>query len=95
MKTRLVQLQNITAEDFKNEILNGVQNQLSAFQKSIETKKPSTYIDRKEAGRLLKVSTVTIDDWARKKILKRYSIGNRVLFRRSEIEQTLENSTTQ
>jgi excisionase family DNA binding protein len=95
MKIKLVQLQNMTAEEFKEELVNGIQVKLDTFLQNIKENKPPKYIDRKEAGKTLGVSTVTIDTWGKKGILKRYTIGNQVRFKRSEIEQVLENSATQ
>ena len=47
------------------------------------------YLTRQEAANLLKVSVTTIHNYCTKGYLKKYSIGRRVLFKRSEVEQAL------
>ena len=95
MKTNFVQIEIVNGVDYKKEILDGVRNIVETHVKKSESKPFPDYITRKEASALLGVSLVTISDWTSKKILKAYRIGNRVRFKRSEIEETLENSTTQ
>ena len=46
-------------------------------------------ISRSEIAKELSVSLVTIDQWCKKGILKRYRIGNLVRFKRSEIEEAI------
>ncbi|MFO8147278.1 MAG: helix-turn-helix domain-containing protein [Gillisia sp.] len=49
-------------------------------------------MNRKDEGELLGISLVTIHNWSKDGALKAYKIGNRVRFRRSDIEQTLISS---
>lgn len=92
MEQNIVQLHNVNPEEFKNEILSGVQNKLDALQESINSHKQSTYLTRKDVSALLGVSLVTIHDWCKKDILKPMRIGNRVRFIRKDIEDYLEAS---
>ncbi len=91
MKDNVIQLHNVSPEQFKNEILSGVQDKLDAFQNSLKSKK-TEYLTRKDTAELLGVSLVTIHDWCKKGILKPYRIGSRIRFKRKEIEETLEKS---
>lgn len=93
MKSNLIQLHNVTPEDFKNEILSGVQEKLDAFKKSLKSDN-TEYLTRKDASAMLGVSLVTIHDWCNKGILKPYRIGNMVRFKRADIVETLESSRT-
>ncbi|QLG44585.1 helix-turn-helix domain-containing protein [Costertonia aggregata] len=92
MKTNVLQLHNVSPEEFKNEILTGIKTQLDNLKNNLENSKKSEYLTRKEASILLGVSLVTIHVWCKKDILKPYKIGNRIRFKREEIEATLENS---
>lgn len=92
MKNEVTQLHNISPEDFKNDILSGVQKQLEKFSQNFKPKDPTVWLSRKEVSELLGISLVTIHDWGKKGILKPYKMGNRVRFKRSEIEQTLLQS---
>ena len=54
-----------------------------------KTEKESQYITRKEVASLLKVSLPTLHDWTKLGWLKSYKIGNRVLYKKDEVEQSL------
>ncbi len=92
MKKKLIQVYMADPEEFKNEILAGVEKLLEDFSKQFEPKEPEIWMTRKDVGELLGISLVTIHNWSKNGILKAYKIGNRVRFRRLEIEQTLLNS---
>lgn len=92
MKNDITQLHNINPEDFKNEILSGVQEQLEKFSQNFKPKDPTVWLSRKEVSELLGISLVTIHDWGKKGILYPYKMGNRVRFKRSDIEQSLLQS---
>ena len=88
MKKKLIQIYEIEPEEFKNEILAGVEQLLREFS----PKHPEIWMNRKDVGELLGISLVTIHNWSKDGILKAYKIGNRVRFRRSDIEKTLLSS---
>ena len=92
MKNDITQLHNICPEEFKNEILTGIQKQLENFSKNFKPKEPTLWITRKEVAELLGVSLVTIHTWTQENIIHAYKIGTRVRFKKSEIENILLNS---
>jgi excisionase family DNA binding protein len=92
MKRKLIQVFELDSEEFKNEILIGVERLLKEFSDKFTPKPPEIWMSRKEVGGLLGISLVSIPNWIKEGILNAYKIGNRVSFRRSDIEQTLLNS---
>ncbi len=92
MKNDITQVHNICPEEFKNEILSGVQKQLEDFSKNFQPKEPALWITRKEVAELFGVSLVTIHNWTREGVIRAYKIGTRVRFKKSEIEDILINS---
>ena len=92
MKKKLIQVYEIDPEEFKNEILAGLDQLLKEFSKQFTLKHPEIWMSRKDVGELLGISLVTIHKWGKEGILKPYKIGNRVRFKRSDIEQTLLSS---
>lgn len=54
-------------------------------------KTQSNYITRLEASKLLKVSLPTLHEWTKFGLLKAYKIGTRVLYKLTEIEESLNN----
>jgi excisionase family DNA binding protein len=50
---------------------------------------PTDYLTRKQVKDLLHISIVTVDDWTQRGILKAYRLGNRIYFKREEIEAAM------
>jgi excisionase family DNA binding protein len=82
----------VDPEDYKNEILSGVAMQLKNFSKNFKPKDPTIWIGRKEAAEILGVTYPTLLDWNKKGILYPFKVGNRVRYRRNDIEQVLLSS---
>lgn len=91
MKTNVVQLHNISPEEFKTEIVSDFKEILTEFLKGFDSKKSTKYLTRKEVASLLDVSLVTIHEWCKKGILKPKRIGTRVRFSLADIEEILES----
>lgn len=92
MSKHVTQLHNVNPEDFKKEILSGVAKQLESFSKNFKPKNPTIWIGRKEAAEILGVTYPTLLDWNKKGILHPFKVGNRVRYRREDIEQLLLQS---
>jgi len=92
MSKNITQVHGVTSEQFKAEILEGVGKQLQEFSKNFTPKELTVWITRKDASELLGVSLVTIHNWTKEGIINAYKIGNRVRFKRSDLENILLNS---
>lgn len=66
-----------------------MKNQLSKLMNKLEPKEPTEYLTRKEVAKMFKVSLVTISEWTKKNILISYKIGNRIFYKRHEVEASL------
>ena len=82
-------LSGVTLNDFLDKIGEVIDNRLC---KSVPHKQEnqSDYLSRKEVSRLLKITLPTLHDWTKQGILKSYKIGTRVLYKETEVKQTLE-----
>jgi excisionase family DNA binding protein len=49
----------------------------------------SEYITRKEAAGVLKITLPTLHDWTKQGWLQSYKIGNRVLYKKEEVENSI------
>lgn len=81
-------IHHITAEQLAK-LFADLQNQINELKLHYEPKQPTEYLTRKEVAQLLKTSLVTIHTWCKTGKLNSYGIGNRVYFRRSEIESAI------
>lgn len=70
-------------------LFEGLQNQLTELKTSFQPKEPTEYLTRNEVSELLKCDLSTLHNWVKKGKLTPYGIGNRIYFKRSEIENTL------
>jgi excisionase family DNA binding protein len=81
-------LNNVSPEQLTETILNGVDERINQLKANFQPKEPTEYLTRNEVKRLLKVDLSTVHNWTKKGKLKSYGIGNRVYYKRQEVEQT-------
>lgn len=88
MKKQIIQIENIDAEDFKNEIISGV---IDALEKRYATsqKEEEQILTREEAAKLLSISLVTLWDLTRKDKIPAFRIGNKVRYKKSDVLNAL------
>lgn len=89
MRQNITQVHNTTKDELILEIVDGVKAKLQIIEKNFQPKKPTNWLTKKEVANILSISTVTVDDWCKKNILIAYRIGNRIRFKRNEVEQAL------
>ena len=87
--SNVTQLHNATPEQLTDAILQGVKQQLEELKKQYQPKEPEEYLSRAEVAQMLKVDISTVHNWSRSGKLKRHGIGNRVYFKRSEVERAI------
>ena len=87
-------IKGVTPEKLKEDILNGVKDQLTELKKDFTPKEPEDLLKPIETAKLFKVSLTTIYEWCKVKngVLKPYKMGNMTYFRRSEILEKLYSS---
>jgi len=68
-----------------------LQNQISELKLHYIPRTPTELLTRNEVAELFKCDLSTIHNWCKKGKLIPYGIGNRVYFKRSEIELSLIN----
>lgn len=92
----MVQLITLSTDDLKDIIRTSVSEAL----KDNQTPQPSTpkdqpeYLTRRQAANVLHLSLTTLDTYTRIGILKAKKVGHRVLYRASDINDSLSGKTT-
>lgn len=84
-----IQFVQVTPEQLQDAIIQGVKDQLEELKKSFKLKEPEEYLSRAEVSQMLKVDLSTIHNWGKAGKLKRHAIGNRIYFKRSEVERAI------
>ncbi len=81
-------LQQISVSDFKEIISDTLREEI---RNTISTQ-PSQeqYLTRKETAKLLQISLVTLWSWSKDGIIQSYTIGSRVRYKKSDIDNALK-----
>ena len=85
-----IQFISVTPEQIQESILNGVKVQIEQLKKDFQPKEPTEYLTRNEVKNLLNVDLSTVHNWTKKGKLRAYGIGNRVYYKRHEVEQSVK-----
>ena len=70
-------------------LFEGLQAQLTELKHRFQPVQPTEFLTRTELAELLKCDLSTIHNWTKKGTLIPYGIGNRVYYKRSEVEAVL------
>jgi len=87
-------LQEISENEFKELISETMRQELINYIKAPENPKSTEFITRQETARFLKISLNSLNDWTKKGFIPAYRIGNRVRYKRHEVEQSLKTVQT-
>ena len=75
--------------ELKNSLIPELKAQLSAQFQPIQ---PTEYLTRNEVCELLKVDLSTLHRWRKESKIPSYGFGNRVYFKRNEVEQIINQN---
>ncbi|MCU7593095.1 helix-turn-helix domain-containing protein [Riemerella anatipestifer] len=85
---QVTQVQGVTANELIKAIATAVKNELQ----TPEPQPVETYdlMSKKEVAKMLRVSLMTINNWTKQGLLTSYRIGNRVMYKKDEVLQSLK-----
>jgi len=66
-----------------------IKNELTEIKKNLQPKEPTEYLTRKEVAVLLKCDLSTVHNWTKSGKLKAYYLGDRVYYKRFEIDSAM------
>ena len=75
--------------ELKNSLIPELREQLV---KDFQPKQPTEYLTRKEVCKLLRIDLSSLHRWRKDGTLTAYGIGNRVYFKRSEIDELIDRN---
>jgi len=86
--TVITQLHNVEPQQFLNPLLE-LKKQIEDLKTHLQPKQPTEYLTRNEVAKMLKINLSTVHNWTRNKTLVAHSIGARIYFKRSEVENAI------
>lgn len=84
-----IQFVQTTPEQLYTGIKEIVKHQIEELKKDFQPKEPEELLTREQTSNLLKIDKSTLWLWTKKGKLNAYGIGNRVYYKRSEIEKAI------
>ena len=81
-----------TTEELINFINSAVKEAFKELPNPAPSNTSETLLTRKETADKLKISLVTLNDWTKRGLIQSYLIGGRVLYKVSEIENSLHKT---
>ncbi len=91
METKLIQIEAVSAEEFKTEIVNAILEQLKPLlEKEKIEEKQNEMITRLEAAELLNISLVKLWDITKNNLIPKYKIGGKVLYKKKDIQNFIQ-----
>jgi hypothetical protein len=84
-----LQLIEITPDELRDLILDGIIKEINNLKKNFQPKEPNEYLTRVEVAEMLKIDLSSVHNWTKKRILTSYQIGGRVYYKRNEVESSI------
>lgn len=89
MMEKELRVQSTTTEELITELRSRWKEDLENLRIDLQPKSTEEYLTRNEVSQMLKVDLSTVHNWTKEGKLRRYGIGKRIYYKRSEIESAL------
>jgi hypothetical protein len=90
MEKQILQIENISASEFRKEILSDFTAALHTFATSLQNPDKEILLTRQQTADLLSVSLVSLWDYTRKDIIQAFRIGSKVRYKKSDVLDALQ-----
>lgn len=84
-----IRIIQVTPEELKEIISDGLKTQIEELKKIQSSKDPDELLTRAETAKLLRINLATLWSWSKSGKIESVGIGNRVYYRRSDIDDAL------
>ena len=93
METKLIQIETVSAEEFKTEIVNAILEQLKPLlTKGKIEENQKEMISRVETADLLNISLVKLWEITKNNLIQKYKIGGKVLYKKIDVQRFINES---
>ncbi|MBB4119778.1 transcriptional regulator with PAS, ATPase and Fis domain [Mesonia hippocampi] len=84
-----LQILGVSPQQFQEDLINGLKAQLEELKRNFIPQQSDEYLTREQTAKLLNIDLSTLWHWKKKGILIPYGVGNRVYYRRSDIDKAM------
>lgn len=84
-----IQFISTTPQALANLIANAVKIQLEEFKEKLKPDDSIEYLSRQNVAKLLNCSIGTVHNLSVKKVIVKYQIGGKVMYRKDQVEQAI------
>lgn len=91
MTEKILQVSEMSSADIIKQF-TAVNQKLSELTAHMQPSNSETLLGPKQVMDWLSISAPTLNDWAKKGILKRYKLGNRAFYKKEEIMSSLDGT---
>lgn len=85
-----IQFVQLDPEELKQSIITSLKEMVREIEQRHKVESRPEYMTRQELAEWLKIDLSTIHNWKKRGKITAYSIGNRVYYKREEIEAALQ-----
>ena len=87
---KTIQFIGYSPDELENRLFNRFDEKLNILKKEFQPKEPTEFLTRNEVRDLLKIDLSTVHNWTKRGKLRAYGIGNRVYYKRKEVEEAMQ-----
>lgn len=92
MKKRILQIENISKDEFKKELFEEIQIIIERLNSKFSINQSDALLTREETAEILSISLVTLWKWTKDGLLPSYRIGKKIRYKKSEIILSLKQA---
>ena len=85
----IIQFIQSSPEELEDRIYIRLKSEIDIIKSDFQPKLPTEYLTRNQVKEMLDVDLSTIHNWTKRGKLQAYGIGNRIYYKRSEVEQAI------
>ena len=93
MITKTIQITEVSVDELADKVADKLLLKIESYLKQLSKTKNDELLTRKEVAEYLRVSLVTFSSWSKYGIINPIRMGNRVLFKKQDILNVLEQQS--
>ena len=84
-----IQFIQVSPDQLEDRIYNRLKSEFDTLKAEFQPKQPTEYLTRNQVKEMFDVDLSTVHNWTKRGKIKAYGIGNRIYYKRTEIDQAI------